>query len=244
MDQIEKACSLLYPNKCCHEVIALHQLESECVKTIVTKTLGYGIIFGSTLVKLPQIIKLLQAKSGSGVSLISVLLELIALTFTSSYSLASNFPLSAWGEALFLMVMTSLVAYLILQYDKSVKQANLFLVSYVAVVYLLMSGLVPIRVLWALQVVNLPLIILGKLIQATVNYRNGHTGHLSAITVTMICAGSLTRIFTSIRETGDAIIILSYSLSSIINVVLVGQIFLYWNRTNLFIQRNLSKKKK
>ena len=35
--------------------------------------------------------------------------------------------------------------------------------------------------------------------QVIANFRNGHTGQLSAVTVFMLAAGSLARIFTSIQ---------------------------------------------
>lgn len=244
MEQIENLCSVLYPTKCCHDLLIEYTLESHCLQTVFVKTLGYGIIFGSTIVKLPQIIILLSAKSGVGVSLFSVLLELVALTFTSSYSLANSFPISAWGEALFLMLMTSLVAFLILLYDKSAKHAYTFVFTYTVLAYILMSGLVPGRILWGLQVLNVPLVISSKLVQAWTNFKNGHTGNLSAITVGLVFLGCVARIFTSIRETGDNIIILSYVLSTIANFVLVLQIFSYWNTTKLFKEKTLSKKNK
>lgn len=243
MEHIENLCSLLYPSKCCHDLLVDYTLEETCVKTIVTKSLGYGIIFGSTLVKLPQVLKLLAAQSGVGVSLFSVLLELVALTFTSSYSLANSFPISAWGESMFLMLMTALVASLIIYYDINKISSYLFVATYSTIVYILMSGFVPLSTLWTFQVMNLPLIISSKLVQIWLNFKNGHTGNLSAITVIMIFIGSTTRIFTSIQETGDQVIILNFIIASSINLILVLQIFYYWNVTNKFIQKNLSKKK-
>ena len=50
-----------------------------------------------------------------------------------------------------------------------------------------------------LQAANIPMIVVGKLIQAISNFRQGHTGQLSAITVFLLTAGSLARIFTSIQ---------------------------------------------
>ena len=49
------------------------------------------------------------------------------------------------------------------------------------------------------------MIVVGKLIQAATNYKNGHTGQLSAITVFLLTLGSLARIFTSIQDTGDQV---------------------------------------
>jgi hypothetical protein len=50
-----------------------------------------------------------------------------------------------------------------------------------------------------LQAANIPMVVVGKMIQAISNYRQGHTGQLSAITVFLLAAGSLARIFTSIQ---------------------------------------------
>lgn len=243
MDQLENLCSLLYPNKCCHDILVDMKLEQACVSTIITKTLGYGIIFGSTLVKLPQILKLLAAQSGAGVSLLAVVLELLALTFSSSYSLANAFPLSAWGESLFLMLMTALIAFLIVYYDVRRSYAYVFVLAYGTLAYVLMSGVLGRDTLWTLQVLNLPLIISGKLVQVAVNFRNGHTGHLSAITLCLIFGGSTTRIFTSIKETGDQVIILSFVLASVVNFILVAQLFYYWEKTNKFVGAGVAKKK-
>lgn len=44
------------------------------------------------LVKLPQILKLISAKSAEGLSFNAVLLELLAISGTMAYSIASKFP--------------------------------------------------------------------------------------------------------------------------------------------------------
>ncbi len=43
-------------------------------------------------VKLPQIIKLMRAKTAEGLSFKSVLLEMLAITGTMAYSIANRFP--------------------------------------------------------------------------------------------------------------------------------------------------------
>lgn len=42
-------------------------------------------------------------------------------------------------------------------------------------------------------------------------------------------AGSLARIFTSIQETNDSLIILNFVASSFVNIILTLQILYYWN---------------
>ena len=57
---------------------------------------GCGLLTPALLlpspVKLPQVFKILRAKSAEGLSLQSVMLELVALTGTMVYSITNNFP--------------------------------------------------------------------------------------------------------------------------------------------------------
>lgn len=52
-------------------------------------------------------------------------------------------------------------------------------------------------------------------------------GQQSLITVLLLTLGSLARVFTSIQETGDFIIILTYSLALLANSVILSQFALY-----------------
>ena len=50
--------------------------------------------------------------------------------------------------------------------------------------------LVPAEVLWYGQAANIPMIVLGKLIQVVANFKQGHTGQLSAITTFLLTLGT------------------------------------------------------
>ena len=68
-----------------------------------------------------------------------------------------------------------------------------------------------------------------QLIQAYKNYTNGSTGQLSFITVILLFLGALARIFTSIQETNDNIMILTYVSSAFFNGIILSQVLYYWN---------------
>lgn len=106
----------------------------------------------------------------------------------------------------------------------------LFSLWYGATVFAITTpGLVPEQILWYGQAANIPMIVLGKLIQVVTNFRQGHTGQLSAITIVLLMLGSIARVFTSIQETGDNVVIATYVCSSTINVLLTMQVVYYWN---------------
>ncbi|XP_015314192.1 mannose-P-dolichol utilization defect 1 protein isoform X4 [Bos indicus x Bos taurus] len=180
-------------------------------------------------VKLPQVFKILGAKSAEGLSLQSVMLELVALTGTMVYSITNNFPFSSWGEALFLMLQTITIAFLVLHYRGQTVKGVAFLVCYALVLLVLLSPLTPQAVVTLLQASNMPSVVVGRLLQAATNYRNGHTGQLSAITVFLLFGGSLARIFTSIQETGDPLMAGTFVVSSLCNGLIAAQVLFYWN---------------
>ncbi|KAG7464684.1 hypothetical protein MATL_G00168110 [Megalops atlanticus] len=218
------------PEKCYDEFfLNFNFLDVPCLKIVLSKALGIGIILGSVMVKLPQVFKLIGAKSAEGLSFNSVLLELFAITGTMAYSIAHSFPFSAWGEALFLMLQTVAIGFLIQHYGGSTIRGLVFIVLYFSLVTLLVSPLTPLSVVTMMQASNMPAIIVGRLIQAGTNYRNGHTGQLSAISVFLLFAGSLARIFTSVQETGDSLMALTYVISSCCNGLIAAQVLYYWN---------------
>lgn len=196
---------------------------------MLSKSLGYGIIAGSVLVKVPQILKILGNRSAAGINILAVILEIFAITLNLSYSFVKGFPFSAWGDSSFLAVQTVFIAALVLHYNSTRANVVSFIVSYLAICYGLMGGPTSVEVLWSLQALNIPILIAGKMSQAFTNYSNGSTGQLSAITCFMLFFGSLARIFTSVQETGDSIIILTYCVSTLTNGIIVLQLLYYWN---------------
>lgn len=201
----------------------------DCFKASLSKGLGYGIIAGSLLVKVPQILKVLANKSAAGINIYAVFLDLLAITLNLSYSFVSRFPFSAYGDGAFLALQTLIIGCLVLHYGGSTVKALLVLVAYLAMGYVLMGGITPLHVLLGLQALNIPILLVGKSAQALTNYRNSSTGQLSAATCFMLFFGSLARIFTSYQETGDTMMILTYALSTSANAVIVAQLLWYWN---------------
>ncbi|KAM7377725.1 hypothetical protein PAMA_014163 [Pampus argenteus] len=230
------------PESCYDEFfLNFNFLDVPCLKIVLSKGLGIGIILGSVLVKMPQILKLMGARSAEGLSFKTVILELLAITGTMAYSIANKFPFSAWGEALFLMLQTVTIGFLIQHYGGKTSRGLLFLVVYFGLLVLLLSPVTPMSVVTTMQASNMPAIIIGRLIQAATNLRNGHTGQLSAVSVFLLFAGSLARIFTSLQETGDTLMALTYVISSSCNGVIALQILYYWNSSS---ERKKKKKKK
>lgn len=239
-------CSRLFDKQCCSKLIDnLDYSDQECLKMFGTKLLGYGIVVGASAVKLPQVLKIFGAKSGVGLAINGVLLELLAITFNACYSYRNGFPFSAWGEAIFLAIETALIALLVLWYDKQQGRATVLFTLYLGLVLsLIHPTLVPLNMMWYLQSTVLPLAVIGKLLQAFKNYRAKHTGQLSALTAWAILAGSITRILTTIQETGDKLTAVTFACSASANAIIAIQVLLYWKSTQKHLRKQLKKQSK
>jgi len=234
----------------------------ECLKAAVSKALGIVIIAGSVLVKVPQILKLLRSKSGQGISVVGLLMELFGLASNVAYSFRNEFPFSAYGDGLFLYLQTSIILTLVLFYgpnpvkgegkaSRTLRKSNRLLIkqnfdegkvaqtntvqalsaaaALAAGFALLLSPVAPMQLLYLFQTALIPLIVTAKMIQATANYKAGSTGQLSAVTIFMQTGGAVARIFTSMQETGDVMLVLIYVASSLSNGVICAQMIYYWN---------------
>ncbi|XP_026757233.1 mannose-P-dolichol utilization defect 1 protein homolog [Galleria mellonella] len=243
-DVIKNVVSSVFSPECYEEYFTkFNFLDVPCFKATLSKGLGIGIIAGSILVKVPQILKILNSKSAQGINFYGVCLELFAITANFAYSYVMNFPFSAWGEGTFLAIQTAIIAALVLHYGGTPGRAAAFLALYVGLVSTLISGYTPTDILWSMQAATVPIILVAKAIQVITNYKNGSTGQLSAVTCLLLFGGSVARIFTSIQETGDFIIILTFCVSTAANGALVLQLFWYWNADKTNKNKNKKKKK-
>ncbi|XP_020614752.1 mannose-P-dolichol utilization defect 1 protein-like isoform X2 [Orbicella faveolata] len=179
--------------------------------------------------KLPQIIKVLRASSVEGLSLLSFITELTTMTGTFSYSSARGFPFSTWGESLFKAIQTCFLVMLFFYYSSRPLAAVLFPFLYGAIVYVVLSGLTPIAVLVQLVSLNILFLSISRVSQIATNFRNGHTGQLSFVMVVMLLFNHAARIFTTLQETGDKYMLVTFIISTIFNVTMVTQILYYWN---------------
>ncbi|XP_043246712.1 mannose-P-dolichol utilization defect 1 protein homolog [Amphibalanus amphitrite] len=234
MDQakevFEKLALLVTTPDCYDEFFnKMNFMHVPCLKSTLSKGLGLGIVAGSSLVKVPQVLKILMNKSAEGISIYGVLMELFAVTAATAYCFVQQYPFSAYGEGVFLILQTALIAALVLLFSGQRVLTFLFCALYPAALYYLVAGFAPMDVLWALQSANVPIIVAAKLIQVVTNYRAGSTGQLSAITVMLLFLGSLARIFTSVQETGDTTLIVTFIATSFVNGLLAAQVVYYWN---------------
>ncbi len=66
---------------------------------MLSKGLGLGIVAGSTMVKIPQVVAVLRAGSAEGLNPLSFELETLALAIAAAYGVLNGLAFSAFGES-------------------------------------------------------------------------------------------------------------------------------------------------
>ena len=234
--------ALLGPD--CYKTIVLDitpESSPECVKLAISKGLGVGIVGASAVVKVPQILKLINAKSAVGVSFLSYLLETAALVVTLFYSARNGFPFSTYGETALIAAQNVVICSLVLKYSGQNAAVGGFLAALAAAAYALNSeSLVDAKALGVAQAGAGILGVTSKIPQILAIWQQGGTGQLSAFAVGAgtscegvftdgesqvfnYLAGSLSRIFTTLQEVDDSLILYGYIAGFLLNAVLAGQ---------------------
>jgi len=157
---------------------------TECIKLAISKGLGIGIIAASSIVKVPQIIKLINSKSASGISFLSYLLETSAYLISLAYNVRQGFPFSTYGETGLIMAQNVVIAVLVLNYSGRASTAAIFVAALATSAFTLFSkDLVDMNTLKLLQGAAGVLGVASKLPQILAVWQEGGTGQLSAFAV-------------------------------------------------------------
>jgi mannose-P-dolichol utilization defect protein 1 len=157
---------------------------TDCIKFAISKGLGIGIIAASTIVKVPQILKLINSKSSEGISFLSYLLETSAYLISLAYNVRQGFPFSTYGETSLIMAQNVVIAVLVLHYSGKQSAAALFVAGLAASAGTLFTeGIVDMKTLSYLQAGAGVLGIASKVPQIAAVWQEGGTGQLSAFAV-------------------------------------------------------------
>lgn len=176
--------SLLGP--ACYKTIILdvNPTPSPCLTLFISKSVGLGIIAASSVVKIPQLLKLVSSQSSAGVSFLSYLLETTSYTISLIYNARNGFPFSTYGETALILVQNVIISILVLKYDGRGAGAAVFIAGLASAVWALQDKkVVDMRLLSYLQAGAGLLGVASKAPQIWTIYRQGGTGQLSAFAV-------------------------------------------------------------
>jgi len=226
--------------KCYASIVEdLNLSDVECLKYSLSKGLGVGIVVGGSIMKLPQLLLILSARSARGISLSAYTLETFCYLVTCAYSYRNGFPFSTYGENIFLGLQNIAITLLIIYFPSSTLRRsasssnNLPKVAGAAIASVALIGALvnlPKETISLLQMATLPLGLFSKLPQIAQNHRAKSTGQLSTFAVVAQILGCLARLFTTATEVKDTLVLASFFLALVLNIVLGLQIWVYYGK--------------
>jgi mannose-P-dolichol utilization defect 1 len=218
----------------CHAALLLDLdlvTHPECASLAISKALGFVIIGASSIVKVPQILKLVSSGSAEGISFTSYLLETASFLITLAYNIRNGNPFSTYGETVLILVQDVVISVLILQYSKKSAQAGAFVAAIASAIYALIVSdtIISGEQMNYLQSASGVMSIASKLPPILTVYNQGGTGQLSAFAVFNYLAGSASRIYTTLQEVDDKLILYGFIAGFVLNAILAMQMVYYWN---------------
>ncbi len=102
-------------------------------------------------------------------------------------------------------------------------------VAFAAFIAASLMEVIPIAWLGA---VPISIFLLSRIPQIVANHQSKFTGQLSVVTLALNLVGSTVRLLTTYVElAGNVSVMAQYSLSVVLNAILLLQVCLYWNNT-------------
>jgi len=164
------------------------------------------------------------------------------LSISASYGFIHHLPFSAYGEAIALLLQTSIILLLIYHYQsKSTSRLLLVTTLLAAWITATVSGRISVPQITRAYDVTIFILIAAQVQQIYQCYKDGSSGQLSGITYTMNTAGAAARIFTSVQENAGTSMMRGYMVSLVLNAIILGQIVIYGSKEE---GRGRSSKKK
>jgi mannose-P-dolichol utilization defect protein 1 len=243
--------SLILGHECYTTLIYNVDPTIPCLRLALSKALGIGIIIFGSILKIPQIYKIIRHSSARGISLSMYSLEVLAYDISLAYAFRKKLPISTYGENASLTVQNMIITLLIIYYTPkglhSQQHDGGLLTSAgssirlrfgnsnaIRSVLLAAAGMISLSVflfilcppmtLSVLQAFSIPISLMSKFPQIIILNRNKEPGHLSAIVVFAQLMGTIARVYTTVVETGDWLIGIGFALASVLNAVIAVQV--------------------
>jgi len=177
----------------------------------------------SMVCKVPQLRFHINSRSTQGLSRSSLLLETFAMSVTFSYFSANGYPAADYLEYPLLLAQNVALFAMAFYFDSaSVAVMAAAAVGYFAPVYLLSQGILGPSIVQLAASLALPVSSLSKVTQIVEIVRTGRGDLVSRTPWIVFAATSAARFYTVLVETADTMLLLTYTNSVVLNLLVVA----------------------
>ena len=138
----------LFSQACYTTLIVDHSLDVSCIKIALATLVGYLIIAGSLILKLPQILKIVRSGSAQGLVASSFALSMFSCMVNFSWAFQQGMPADTYLENFAIVVQDACLVLLVCHYNGGVSPLvwAAFL-AFLVFAYASLTGLVGLDVL-------------------------------------------------------------------------------------------------
>jgi mannose-P-dolichol utilization defect protein 1 len=202
----------------------------DCAKLGLSKLLSTLVITLALVSKLPQVLKIWRANSAASVSESSLYTECLSMTLTIAFSSYKGLPLSTYGELIVVIAQNFMIVMLCWNFNStSLLRIGSVCSLYTAFSAALILDLFPV-VFWDSSVVLVTaLIVVSRVSQISTIFKHKSTGQLSFVTNALMFLGTASRVFTTIVEVNNSMVLLKFLIALSLHGVIMLQFAIYWD---------------
>ncbi|CAN9502589.1 unnamed protein product [Ophioblennius macclurei] len=190
---------------------------------------NFSTLFLCMVLKFPQIFLLMRAKSSSGVSLNSLLLELIGFVVFMTYQMYYDYPLPTYLEYPILITQDVILLLLILHYSGNLRQSLVYALVFAGGWRLLTVDK------WIIDsAMSLCTLIsaASKFAQLQCLWKSKDAGQVSALSWGMATYTCMARIYTTAVTTGDMQVLVRFVVITLLNLWVLLTVVYYQRRSS------------
>eukprot|EP01070_Trichotokara_eunicae_P007253 Trichotokara_eunicae@DN5337_c0_g1_i2.p1 len=196
--------------------------------------INIAVICGAGVTILPQVYKIYKSKSVEGISEEGYILQTISSLLWVSYNYVAGNPILTYADSMVVITQYLMLVVLYWNYTKESRITYRTAVGgafglFVSIVYTdnLPKFFVPL-----LGMGNVPCLIAARLPQIVLTYQKKDSGSLAAVTFFMMFCGNLLRIFTTVMQVKDPIVLGGHSIAACCNFIPFVQCMVYGSNDN------------
>lgn len=196
--------------------------------------IGLLIIFGASLVRLPQIYTIVKYKTIEGLDFSSFALQTFVYVVNMAYGIRHEYPFLGYGENTVLYNWSLIILCLMTYHDQLRGDRRMFLIHafwtgslLLFWVLLLLTTIITDEFINAMTIVAVVVHCVSNIPQIVTAFVRGDTGSLSSVMVFLMMAGNLLRIYTTYEILqGDKLILSGTIIGAFFNACLFVQTML------------------
>lgn len=190
---------------------------------------NFSTLFVCMVLKFPQIFVLMRAKTSAGISLNSLLLELVGYIVFVTYQMYYDYPPPTYLEYPILIAQDVILLLLILQYNGCLRQSLIYTILFVGGWRLLTVDKLVIDTAMSLCTL---ISAASKFAQLQCLWKSKDAGQVSALTWALATYTCMARIYTASVTTGDMLVLVRFVVMTLLNIWVLLTIVYYQRQSS------------